>query len=436
MKTRIILLCAAATIAMPNAALAQTTSDDVAAMRAEIDALKKQISALSAKVDDSAKAAAKKGNTEVKWKGAPELEGEGDWTFKPRGRILYDAAIVSAPDAIIDRGLGFSNELRRARLGVEGNIPGGFGYKFEVDFAEANTEITDAFLTYKDKDLTVTVGQHNNFQSLEELSSSNDTSFLERAAFTDAFGFERRAGISAQYKTGAVLAQAGVFTDNVTDLRNDENSAIGLDGRLVFMPKLGNAQLHLGASYHWRDLGDAISAVQYRQRPLVHTTDTRFIDTGSLSGATSETGYGLEAAIISGRFHAAAETYWQKVRRTGLANPGFFGGSFEAGVFLTDDTRVYKDGIFKSIKVKKPVGKGGFGALQFNVRYDRLDLNDGTVIGGIQNGYMASLIWTPIEYVRFMVNYAKLDYTGARIAAGTDRDYTVDTVGARAQITF
>jgi hypothetical protein len=46
MKTRIIMLCAAATIAMPNAALAQTTSDDVAAMRAEIDALKKQLSAL------------------------------------------------------------------------------------------------------------------------------------------------------------------------------------------------------------------------------------------------------------------------------------------------------------------------------------------------------------------------------------------------------
>ena len=436
MKIRAIVLCAVSIIAMPTAAMAQTTSADVAAMRAEIDALKQQISALSAKVDDSAKAAAKKGNTEVKWKGAPDLEGEGGWTFKPRGRILYDAAIVSAPDAINDRGLGFSNELRRARLGVEGNIPGGFGYRFEVDFAEANTEIIDAFLTYKDKDLTITVGQHNNFQSLEEITSSNDTSFIERAAFTDAFGFERRIGISAQYKIGSVLAQAGVFTDNISDLRNDENNAAGLDGRLVFMPKLGDAQLHLGASYHWHDLGDAITTAQYRQRPLVHTTDTRFIDTGSLSGATSETGYGLEAAFISGRFHAAAETYWQKVKRTGFANPGFFGGSFEAGVFLTGDTRVYRDGIFRSIKVKNPLNKGGLGAVQFNVRYDRLDLNDGTVIGGIQNGYMASLIWTPIDYVRFMINYGKLDYTDARILAGTDRDYTVDVVGARAQVTF
>lgn len=436
MKIRTLLLAATAMAAFPAAAQAQDANGDVAAMRAEIEALKQQISALASKVDENAKAATKKSSGEIKWKGAPELEGEGGWTFKPRGRILYDAAIVSAPSAINDRGLGFSNELRRARLGVEGNIPGGFGYKFEVDFAEGNAELTDAFLAYKDKGLTVTVGQHNNFQSLEELTSSNETSFMERAAFTDAFGFERRAGLSAQYKMGSALLQGGVFTDNVSDLRNDENNAVSVDGRAVFMPKLGNAQLHLGASYHWRDLGDANPSVQYRQRPLVHTTDTRFIDTGSLTAATSETGYGIEAAVISGRFHAAGEAYWQKVARTNLANPGFFGGSFEAGVFLTNDTRVYKDGVFKAIKVKNPVGKGGLGALQLNLRYDHLDMNDGLIVGGIQNGYMASLIWTPIDYVRFMINYGKLDYTDAKIPAGTDRSYSVDAIGARAQITF
>src|SRR3546814_4332953 len=94
-----------------------------------------------------------------------------------------------------------SNEIRRARRGVEGTIPGGFGYKFEADFADNGVELMDALLTYKAKGLTFTVGQHNNFQGLEELSSSNDTSFLERAAFTDAFGFQRRLGLSAQYQT-------------------------------------------------------------------------------------------------------------------------------------------------------------------------------------------------------------------------------------------
>src|SRR3546814_14562978 len=113
---------------------------------------------------------------------------------------------------------------------------------------------------------------------------------------------------------------------------------------------------------YWRDLGDTFDSVQFRQRPLVHSTDTRFIDTGSLIGATSETGYGLEAAAIVGRFHAAAESFWQNVERTGAADPTFFGASVEAGVFLTNDHREYKGGVFTGVKVGNPLGEGGWGA--------------------------------------------------------------------------
>ena len=93
--------------------------------------------------------------------------------------------------------------------------------------------------------------------------------------------------------------------------------------------------------------------------------------------------------------------------------------------------------MFKSLKVKNPVGKGGFGALQFNVRYDHLDLVDAGIIGGTQDGYMASLIWTPVNHIRFMVNYGHLSYGNALgIAAGAPNDYFVDVVGARAQVSF
>lgn len=450
-RFRAVLLCCCAVVPAP--AMAQSLSaEEVAALRAEIAALRSQVDTLQARVDQAettasqastasasalAAASAKSDGVQIKFKGAPEISDEKKgWSFKPRGRLLYDFASVNAPGGIHDKGLGFSNELRRARLGVEGTVPGGFGYKFEIDFAAGDAELTDAFMTYKKGGLTVTAGQHNNFQSLEELSSSNDTSFMERAAFTDAFGFERRVGVSAQYHAGNLLAQAGLFTDNVDDLSNDENNSVGGDVRLVYAPKFGKNQLHFGVSGHWRDLGDAITSVRYRQRPLVHTTDTRFIDTGSIANATSETAYGAEAAIISGRFHAAGEAYWQKVARTGAADPTFFGGSVEAGIFLTDDSREYKGGIFKGVKVKHPVGSGGMGALQFNVRYDRLDLNDAGIVGGSQDGYMASLIWTPVDYLRFMVNYGHMEYDNAAIPNGTNRSYGVDVLGARAQVTF
>src|SRR3546814_19625213 len=99
----------------------------------------------------------------------------------------------------------------------------------------------DAILPYKAKGLTFTVGQHNHFQGLEELSSSNDTSFLERAAFTDARGFQRRLGLSAQYQTRAPMLQGGPFSSNVEDLADDAKNVFGFKGRFASAPNLGEA---------------------------------------------------------------------------------------------------------------------------------------------------------------------------------------------------
>src|SRR3546814_4822772 len=127
----------------------------------------------------------------------------------------------------------------------------------EADCASGDVEVTDALLAYEHGPLKLTVGQHNNFQGLEELSSSNDISFIERAAFTDAFGFTRRVGVSVEYAKDALLLQGGVFTDNFEAL-DSGNDGISTDGRIVFAPKLGKAQLHLGASAHWRRIGDSV----------------------------------------------------------------------------------------------------------------------------------------------------------------------------------
>ena len=378
---------------------------------------------------------------EVRFRGLPEISAPGGWSFKPFGRLQYDVGHVSSPDGIADPGLGFSNELRRARLGIEGDIPGGFGYKFELDFADNNVEITDAILTYEASDaIDLTVGQHNNFQSLEELNSSRFTSFIERAAFTDAFNFERRVGLSATYSSGDVIAQAGIFTDNISDLDEDGNDSAGVDGRIVYAPRLGETQLHLGASANWRDNGDLPElgeTTRYRQRPLIHSTDVRFIATPSLP-VESETHYGFEAAAIHGPFHAAGEVHWLDADTlTPGLSPTFFGGYAEVGYFLTGESRGYRGGKFDRTRVRNPVEAGGAGAFQVNLRYDHLDLNSDGIVGGTQNGLMASLIWIPTDYVRFLLNVARLDYEDAAIpAAGGDRDYGVTVVGARAQIDF
>ncbi len=82
------------------------------------------------------------------------------------------------------------------------------------------------------------------------------------------------------------------------------------------------------------------------------------------------------------------------------------------------------------------MGQGGLGAWQVNARYDRLDLVDGGISGGTQDAYQASLIWTPIDYVRFLLTYARLDYTGAAILAAGSGEYSVDSFAGRFQLSF
>ena len=440
--TRLSLMAAALSCTMSTPLLAQDVTlpaDELAAMRAQLAAMNARIDQLEGELAATKAEAAEAG--QVVDAPAPAADSEpvstlaksDGWSFKPRGRLMFDAGFTNAPDST-GASDGFGNEVRRARLGASGDMPGGFGYKFEVDFAGNEISVADAILSYENGPIEIAIGQHNNFQSLEELTSSLHTTFIERAAFTDAFGFERRLGASITYARGDVLAQAGVFTDNLEDTDSKNR---GADARIVFMPKAGDTQLHFGGSFHYNDLDDPAAQLRYRQRPLVHFTSQRFIDTRSM-GADSETGYGLEAAAIAGRFHAAAEGYWQSVDMPGVADdPTFFGGYVEAGLFLTDDTRGYKGGKFDRTKPSSPVGEGGIGSVQFTLRYDHLDLNDAGILGGRQAGYFAALVWKPTDYTALMLNYGRLQYTDAILpTASGDTSYGVDAIGMRAQIDF
>lgn len=369
----------------------------------------------------------------VNFKAAPEVKDGNGFTFKPRGRLNIDAGFVSAPSST-GADSGFDAEARRIRLGASGKVPGGFGYKIEVDFAENTVGLTDAIISYTDGGLTLQAGQFNPFWGLEEISSSLHTSFIERSAWTDVFPLERRVGASAAYKTGDFMIQGGVFSDNSEDLPNDNTS---FDSRVVYAPKSGSTQLHFGGSVHYNKLGEG-TELRYRQRPLVHFTDNRFIDTGRFS-ATSELGIGLEAAAIAGPFHVSLEGYNQRVNRPGaLASPNFLGASAEVGYFLTKgDTRGYKLGEFDRVKPVNPVGEGGTGAVQVNLRYDYLDLNSQGVIGGTQDSLQASLIWTFTDYTRILLNYGLLSYGNSAFPTDTgDTSYNVHVFGARAQMDF
>ena len=451
----------------PLAAQAISASE-ADALRAQVAALKAQVDRLEARLDKAPAAVAASGstapavappaaptqvaqaapakapdNTIIGWKGGPVFT-RGAASFHVKGRIQYDAGLLMTPQSVTDRSKGYSNELRRLRLGGEGQLGGGFGYKLEVELSDNSVDLVDTYINYEKGKWLLTLGNQNGFQSLDELISDTAGSVMERAAFTDAFGFERRLGLSAQYRSGILLAQAGIFSDSADSLTNasdganggDENNSYGIDSRLVLAPKLGKTQLHFGVSGHWRDFQRLSENPQrYRQRPYLHSSNSRFLATPNIA-ADGESHYGVEFGGERGPLWWAGEAHWLRVSRPGLSDPTFFGGYGEVGYVLTGESRGYKNGIFGIVKPDRPVGSGGWGALQATVRYDYLDMNDKDIVGGTQNGVIAALVWTPVEFLRFNVNYAHLAYTDAAILAGGRSNYGVDVVAWRAELDF
>ena len=446
-------------------AQAQSTSaaavqQELAAMRAQmqsmaerIDTLESQLNAANAKADAATQAAAsatsaattataaaaKAPPVKVNWKGAPELVADGGWSFKPRGRLQVDIGAINAPSGLSSGNnahLGTSTEARRLYFGFDGTMPGGFGYRVEADLANSSVVPTDVYMTYKaSKHVTLTLGQHKPFWGLEEMTSDLLTSMMERASFAGAFNFERRLGVSGTYATDNVVVQGGVFTDDLTDLNADTAKNWSVDGRVVFMPKLGDGTLHIGASAHYRDLNGTTTSVRYRARPFLHTTDVRLVDTTAFT-ASGERNFGAELAYVRGRFHATAEGHVLTSLRPGLPDPTFWGGYAEVGFLLTDDETPYKGGVYERIKPKNTVGKGGLGAFQVNARYDMVDLTDAGRNGGRQQTAGMSLLWIPMDYVRFIANYGHIWVRGAAQTVAGNPNYSADAFGMRAQIDF
>ncbi|MEO5705697.1 MAG: porin [Alteraurantiacibacter sp.] len=467
-KTLAAMLLSSTLLIAPSA---HAQDDVVAALRAQITAMQAQIDALSSRLDgvevqtaateqqvaatSEAIAAVAVATTaapvattaapaappaySVAFRGGPEVTAPGGWSFKPRGRLQVDAGLLDAPAGITDRSAGFGSEFRRLYLGVDGKIPGGFGYRVEADFANSTVELTDVYLTYQaSSDVVLTVGQMKPFWGLEEMTSDLFTSFTERAAVNTAFGFERRLGVAATYSKGPLLVQGGVFTDNVADLNNDENNSLSFNGRVVFAPQVAGGTLHLGGSANVHNLNNSATTVRYRTRPFAHTADLRFVDTGNVT-AVGENGYGLELAYNRGPFHVASEYHWQHVRGGVAGTDATFDGAYiEAGLFLTQgDTVTYRGGAFDRTRPRRGIDAGGPGAWQVNLRYDTLDLTDLPVRGGTQDGYSASLVWVPTDYTRVILNYGHLEYRDAFIAlTGGGRDYSADAFGLRGQFDF
>ncbi len=323
-------------------------------------------------------------------------------TLKVGGRVQidYTTANLNTPDSSIN-----DTEVRRARLNVSGNYNSSIKYKFEVNKASGKSiNVEDAYVQFTPaaSKLKIKVGQFKTHNSLDEQTSSRFISTLERSAFTDAFAFDRRVGVSVGTSGSNYTFDAGVFTTNL-EVNGGTNEGRAYATRATFNPiKTDETLIHLGVSWRHRKKGDTSSDLRYRQRPYTHVAPSRIIDTGRF--AKSDNFFGAETAIIHNNFWASGE-YASLSAKGSTANPDAnFGGYYgEVGVFF-GGKKTYKGGKFNRPKVDKPLGEGGYGAISLVGRYDRVDLQDNIYTGELETLVLGA-DWWPTKYTRFGINY-------------------------------
>ncbi len=346
----------------------------------------------------------------------PAASADEGWSPTLSGRLVLDYAFADADVTDLNLRAG---EVRTARLGVEGeNGP----LAYEIEFATDSTgtvSVTDAHGSYAINDAwTLRVGQFRTPNSLDEQTSQRFTSFFERAAFTDAFEFDRRLGIGVLNAGERHTFTAGIFAANVNDTALDEGVAAA--ARFTFQPvKTETLNTHLGASVRLREKGEDQALYRYRQRAYVRDPG-RIISTGSIADADQF--IGIEGALIASKKSWVAAEYGLLTADTATDEAQLNGGYVEIGHAFGGE-KSYKKGKWDRPKVAAPVTEGGRGAVLVTARYDRLDQTDGAINGGELETILLGADWYLTPNVRAGINAFQADAAFGTTNSGLGPDF-------------
>jgi phosphate-selective porin OprO and OprP len=357
------------------------------------------------------------GNTlRARWKDGLQFDSnDGSIKLNIGGRVHNDYAVF-AEDGSIERRLGEDfkdgTEFRRSRLYFSGTVYDDIDFKLQYDFAGGDADLKDAYIRLRNVPYvgSVRVGQFKEPFSLEELSSSNNITFMERS-LVNTFAPSRNTGVMFNgvlfdkrmtWATG-VFRQTDSFGDGTGG--RDYNVTARLTGLPVYEDG-GKKLVHLGVSYTHQNYED--DTIRFRSRPEAHLAP-RLVDTGDFSAEYGDF-IGAEAAWVNGPFSLQGEYVhaFFEGRDVRVGDPSFWAASIQASYFLTGEHRPYKtsSGAFGRVRPLKNFGRdGGPGAWEVAARYSYLNLNDDGVKGGRLRDLTFGLNWYLNPSVRTMWNY-------------------------------
>ncbi len=317
-------------------------------------------------------------------------------------------------------GKEYMQELRRAELVLKGKGPGNI--EWVIGYDAKDDKFLDANIKYKfgnNANHFIQVGQYKQpGAGLEELSSTKNNDFITKGSIINSLGTPRRVGVQYNYGDVNWGLTGSIYTRELT--RNRENGN-GYSLRGYWAPILADGSiLHIGASYTSRDPRD--NAVRLRARPMADMVGTRYVDTGSSTSSANSLNNrsdglsttGFEGLWVTGPFKLQGEYMRTNVERTaGLAD--FSGDGYYVSALwnVTGETWGYKAGTPTTPLPNNPEK----GMLQLGLRYDAIDLNDGSVntsgptpvvtgvLGGKMDSWTLGANWYWRSNFKFMLNY-------------------------------
>lgn len=343
---------------------------------------------------------------------APKIETKGgikitsaDKNFEAQvgGRIHFDAYAFDRDEASTTG----TTEFRRARLTLQGKAFG-WGYKMEQDFA-AGTNLDGLRDLYVTKDALggkFTIGHFKPYRSMEELTSSNEITMMERpfSSATGIYGgrqFQQGIGYLRSNDTNYSF---GVTAFNLRGASGPRNEGVGAAARATFAPiNNGTNTLHFGGSVSTENANqgsaDLAASVNYAGR----RGPSQSIATTTGASRASVTTFGLEAAGVFGPLYFQSEyaraTYEQPLDDDQDVETFYLMGSW----MLNGGKKVYKagTGVFGSPKV------GDKGLWELTARYDTIENKD---IEGLEvSSTLLGLNYYINPNVRLMFNYTRGD---------------------------
>lgn len=372
--------------------------------------------------------------------------GYGELDF---GSMNGDAELRALARGVGAVANGYGAEVRRFRPTITGTLWGNIDFQAQMDFGGGTTRVTNVWARLNDIPFlgNVQIGHQKEPFSLEELTSDEWTSFLERA-LPNTFAVGNTNG---DYNTGVKIYNQELdkrMTWALGGFINQSNNSGSFYGnyantdlvaRLTALPwyeDKGWDIVHIGFSYSYKDRKTSNPTLDYDSKPEFHVTNLYTLETGLIptTGANTfdpELGLGIGSFSLHAEYFNSMVGYDTRLSsntvtnlaKTKINNPDFDGYYVQASYFLTGENRPYdlNEGIFT-----RPIplcnynwNTGGWGAWELVARFSNANLTSGGITGGNENDVTAGINWYLNPNLKLQMNYI--------FAMLSDRTYVVQT---------